>query len=194
MILPLAAWFQVAAAAPPVTVEGVITARGLPVTGTVVALLDVGQPDPPPGDTVVVDQLNLRFVPQTIVVTAGTPVAFRNSDPQQHNVFSPRGLGDGFNLGTYPTGESRTHVFARPGVHVMLCHVHPEMLAYVMVVPSTRTAIADAAGRFRLAGVPPGRYRVQVWHRRLPLHEEDVTVPDAGIRRLEITLSREPRP
>src|SRR5688572_10775191 len=56
-----------------------------------------------PSEPVIIDQLNLRFVPHVLVILSGTQVRFSNSDEIRHNVFTPGNL-DKFNLGTYPAG------------------------------------------------------------------------------------------
>jgi plastocyanin len=171
-------------------VEGTVFTGTLPAAGAVV-FLDVGSAAAadPDGAPVIIDQIDLRFVPQVVAVLGGTTVAFPNSDPILHNVFSPRGPGDGFNLGTYPPGETRARRFHEPGVHVILCHVHPEMVAYVAVVPSPYRAIVDRDGRFTI-DAPPGRYTLRVWQARRAAVHRDVTVAAGGTVRLQLQITR----
>lgn len=143
------------------------TARGVDVLveGAVAYLVPAG----PPGivlsqDTVVVDQLNLTFVPGLTVVQPGTTVDFENSDPVLHNVFTPN--TPPFNLGLYPRTTSRQHRFTEPGAYVILCHIHPEMVAYVLVVPTAYHAVVDAEGHFAIGDIPSGEYALHVWHWR----------------------------
>lgn len=146
-------------------------------------------------DTVMIDQFELRFVPAVLAIRPGTTVLFRNSDPVLHNVFSPPGPGAGFNLGTYPRPGLRAQLFAAPGVHVILCHVHPEMVAYVNVTLANYTTVADAEGRFAIAGIAPGHYVVQVWtRRRLRLVQPMELLPgDRRVVELTATGRGEPR-
>ena len=142
----------------------------------------------PPSDSAVIDQSHLRFVPRVLAVRVGSVVKFLNSDPIMHNVFSPERQGAGFDLGTYPRGESRTYAFAQPGTYVVLCHVHPEMYAYVVVVPTPFRATVDEDGGFRIDGVPSGQYTVKVWQR----HESELApklVVGEGDLRLTLDLS-----
>lgn len=163
----------------------------------VVALLPVDSESSDLGvtDTVMIDQFELRFMPAVLAIRPGTTVLFRNSDPVLHNVFSPPGPGAGFNLGTYPRPGSRAQLFAAPGVHVILCHVHPEMVAYVNVTLASYTTVADAEGRFAISGVAPGRYLVQVWtRRRLRLVQPLELLPgDRRVVELTATGRGEPR-
>ena len=139
---------------------------------------------------VVIDQVNLRFVPSILVVQPGAVVEFRNSDPILHNVFSPGRSGDGFNLGTYPRNSSRYRTFDQPGTTVILCHVHPEMAAYVVVVPTQYHTLVPRNGRFRIENVPSGRYTLRVWHRRMRPLEKTLVVGSSRTVRLQLELKR----
>lgn len=111
------------------------------------------------------DQRNKRFAPHVVVVEAGGEVDFPNNDPFFHNVFSIYN-GKRFDLGLYASGESRPVVFNRPGVSYIFCNIHPLMSAVVLTLNTPYYALSDTAGNFKLPDVPPGRYRLQVWHER----------------------------
>ncbi len=85
---------------------------------------------PPPSAPAVLDQRGLEFIPRVLPVMVGTRVAFINSDPVLHNVFSASKTKL-FNLGTYATGVTRYVTFDRPGLVEVLCNVHHEMIAYI---------------------------------------------------------------
>lgn len=177
----------------PGRLEGALSALGISPEGAVVYLVPADGPRALAApDSAMMDQVNLRFAPRVLAVTPGSAVAFRNSDPILHNVFSPPRVGADFDLGTYPRLERRTRVFDRPGAYVILCHVHPEMAAFVVVVPTPWFAVADRQGRYRIEGVPPGRYELRVWHRRLR-DPERVVVVAAGSE-LRVDLELEPAP
>ena len=120
---------------------------------------------PPPSAPVALDQVNLTFVPHILPVLAGTKVAFPNSDDIRHNVFSPTPVSR-FNLGTYPKSTTKYYVFDKPGPVTLLCNVHAEMSAYVIVTETPYFAVSDKAGNFTLKDVPPGKYVLKVWHER----------------------------
>lgn len=171
-------------------VHGEITVPSAGIGGVVVYLVPVaGRAATPLAPmTVEMDQRDLRFVPQVLAVTPGSTVHFPNSDPIMHNVFSPGQRTGGFDLGTYPQSEQRSFTFREEGAHVILCHVHPEMAAYVVVIASPYRAVVDAAGRFRLEGVAPGTYRLRTWHRRLRTVEQLVAVAANGKVRVDLRL------
>jgi plastocyanin len=76
--------------------------------------------------------MDLLFIPHVLPVLAGTAVAFPNNDTVRHNVFSPS-PAKRFNLGSYAQKVTKHVVFDKPGVVALLCNVHAEMSAYVVV-------------------------------------------------------------
>ena len=177
-------------AGPSAAVDGVLTS-GTDLTGDAVVYLVPADRRPAPAeDSAVIDQVNLRFEPRVTVVTPGTRVLFTNSDPTGHNVFSPPGIGGGFDLGTWPMDEVRSYLFTEPGAYVLFCHVHPEMVAYVVVVPTGFHAVTDEAGHFTIRDVPAGRYVLRVWHRHLKDPVRTVDVPESGTLHVTIPVER----
>jgi len=47
-----------------------------------------------------------------------------------------------------------------------------------LVTDNPFTAVTDSRGRFSLIGVPPGTYRLRVWHELLGTLTRPVTIPD----------------
>ena len=135
---------------------------GRPQANVAVWLEGGDAPRTPPGKKVVLDQRNLQFTPQLLVVSVGTAVLFPNSDRVFHNVFSFH-HGKVFDLGLYPVGESKVVHFDRPGVSRIFCNIHPNMAAYVLAVDSPYFAVSDASGAFVLPAVPAGRYTYHAW-------------------------------
>jgi plastocyanin len=167
-------------------VEGVV--GGAAPTGDIVVYLEArtSSSQARPRESPLVDQRDLRFIPTVTAVSSGTVVEFRNSDPILHNVFSPG--AEAFDLGTYPQGESRSHQFTEHGPHVILCNVHPEMYAYVVVVPTPHHAVTTPDGRFRMENVPAGSYTLEVWRARRPALSWDLVVPADGTLSLSLNL------
>ena len=148
-------------------VSGTARIGGRAADDTVVYLEGETPPTTTPAPTAqaIMDQKNLTFVPSVLAVERGTVVEFTNSDDVQHNVFTPSVSAGRFNLGTYNRGETRSVTLAQSGDAVILCNIHMEMEAHIVVVDGPYFAVTDAAGAFRIADVPPGRYTLKLWRR-----------------------------
>jgi hypothetical protein len=81
-------------------------------------------------------------------------------------VFSPSRAAGAFDLGTYSRGEARSVTMREEGDVLVLCNIHMEMEAHIVVVRDPFFALTDAEGRYRIADVPPGRYAVKIWSRK----------------------------
>ncbi len=121
-------------------------------------------PDPAPAvpDTVSMRQIDEQFVPHVLAIRAGSVVRFPNLDPFFHNVFS-YSRPKRFDLGKYPSGQSRSVRFATPGVIQVFCEIHEFMSAYIFVLPHSYFAVPAPDGHYVIENVPPGRYRLTVW-------------------------------
>lgn len=123
----------------------------------------------------IMDQKGLVFVPHVLAIQKGSSVRFLNSDSEQHNVyFLDDQTGKTLDIGTWGPGVSVDHTFATSGPVIVLCKLHLEMAAYVVVVDSpwfTTVQIDPASleATFELKGIPAGDYRLSVWHKKLKL-------------------------
>jgi len=121
------------------------------------------------------DQKGMAFSPYLLPIVVGTTVDFANSDAVNHNVFSPD--NEGYNLGTWPKGESKPYTFKKLGTYTQLCSIHPEMEAFVIVLPNPYYAVVDKDGKFTIADVPDGHYSLKVFSKKLKKAEKDKKFP-----------------
>jgi plastocyanin len=172
------------------TVEGNVrmSGRTVDLSNFVISIEDIEGPFPAPKDGAVMDQKELRFVPHVLVIQAGTTVEFPNSDPVWHNVFSIS-VAKRFNLGLYRRGSIRRIRFDQPGVVGLLCNVHLEMSAYIVVVKNPYFARTGFDGTYRIDNIPAGRHRVRCWHQRFPAQERAVQVSETGSVRVDFSMS-----
>jgi plastocyanin len=169
-------------------IHGKVACKGVKDSSDAVVYVTAiaGKTFPPPKDHVKIDQLNMVFHPHVLAVLAGTTVDFLNSDPLMHNVFTPDACADRFNLGTWPKGESKSYTFKGECAAALLCKVHPEMEAFVVVSPTPYFAVTKADGSYTIADVPDGSYTVKVWHPKLKAAQKAVTVAGATAADFEI--------
>jgi hypothetical protein len=159
-------------------VSGHVTCRGLrDCSGGLVYVERIPGRTFEPGPPVTMDQSGLAFVPTVVAVVTGGTVVFPNSDQVLHNVFSAS-KAKRFNLGIYPKGSAKQMVFDAAGVVEVLCNVHPEMSAFIIVADTPYVAPVQANGSYALGSLPAGTIDVTAWHPRLKEQRQAVTVRD----------------
>jgi plastocyanin len=162
------------------TVSGTAFIGNAPAAGAVVYLEGANEATGVTPGRAVMDQKNLMFFPRVLPIVRGTTVEFTNSDDLQHNVFSPSAIAGKFNLGAYGPGAERSVAFTEPGDVLVLCNIHMEMEAHILVLRDPYFALASEAGQFRIPDVPAGHYTARVWQNRFLSESHDVDVPPAG--------------
>jgi plastocyanin len=164
------------------------------LSNAVVSVEDLEGPFPSPEElarTKEMNQKGLRFVPHVLAILVGETVEFPNSDPVSHNVFSIS-EAKRFNLGLYGGDVKRSIRFDRPGVVELLCNVHMEMSAYIVVLKNPFFTLANGDGSFRIAGVPAGRHRVRCWLEHRPAQEVEINVPSEGVASVNFDMNSSP--
>ena len=140
---------------------------GEPLTDAVVTLEPAaGKLPVKPLAGVQIAQHHLQFDPQVTVVTVGTPVLFPNQDTVRHHVYS-FSAAKAFQLKLYSGVPHEPIVFDKPGIAVLGCNIHDQMVAWVAVVDTPYYARSTAGGHARIDAVPAGTYQMRVWHASL---------------------------
>ena len=132
-------------------------------------------------------QEGAQFSPHVLPIVVGTTVDWPNNDRIYHNVFSfsePKN----FDLGLYKSGDSKQVTFDKPGRVDVFCSIHSTMSCIVLVMENPYFAKADEAGKFSIPNVPPGTYKLKVWHERLPPQSKELIVPAEGDVKVDFTM------
>jgi hypothetical protein len=103
-----------------------------------------------------------------------------NSDDVQHNVFSPSAIAGKFNLGTYEPGATRTVTLDQPGDVRVLCNIHMEMEAHILVLDNPYFSTVGEDGRYQIPDVPAGTYTLKVWDKKWLSFRRTVELPASG--------------
>jgi plastocyanin len=147
------------------TAEALVLGAGGGVKGGVVLIEGVARGKKPGGETVL-DNHRCVFVEHVTAVMAGEHTQVKNSDSVLHNTHGFMGKPTVFNLALPNTGQTVdiTRRLTKPGVVRVLCDAHPHMAGWLLVHDSPYFATTDDRGAYRIEGIPPGTYRVTMWH------------------------------
>ncbi len=167
--------------------------KGAPVADGVLSLIPLDGPVPPAAPTAQVEiaQEGQEFLPYVSVVQTGTRVVFPNRDTVQHHVYS-LSKPKKFELPLYNPGQKESLVFDVPGLVTIGCNIHDWMISQLVVVSTPWFAKSDAQGAARI-DAPAGRYRLELWHPRLPAPlTREVTLTDGTAAHESFALALKP--
>jgi hypothetical protein len=166
------------------------------IEGVVISLEGIGRGKPLVPDKTVItfENRTCRFVPRTNVAVVGTVLEILNSDPILHNTHMRI---DG------RSGPTIINVVQPAGVDVIIktlqiagffdirCDAHTFMQASMHVFDHPYFAMTDSTGRFEMAQVPPGTYRLRMWQEALGTRTKTITVPSTGSLTVDLGLGPE---
>jgi len=144
-----------------------------------VVYLDGAFPRPASVPVKEVAQKDLTFIPALLPIRVGTRVEFPNLDDTYHNIFS-YSPAKRFDLGRYRAEERPipAEVFDKPGLVTLRCDIHEHMRGLILVLSTSHFVMTDTVGRFRLSGLPAGRYTLKAWIDSRTTREKPVELKD----------------
>jgi len=187
------------------TSEALVIGADNGVRGAVILIEGVTKGKKPTGE-VLLDNHTCVFVSHVTATTVGAKARVKNSDGILHNTHGFLAKVTVFNL-ALPNRDQMidiTRRLTKPGVVRVLCDAHPHMFAWMIVHDSPYVAVTDEHGAFKIDGVPPGAYKVTMWHEGFrpkgvdkdgrPTYDEprlitkDVTIAPNGAATIEFEL------
>lgn len=170
----------------------VATTVGNPVEDSAVIIEPIAKAVARRHSTATIEQRGRELAPYVTIVQTGAAIDFPNRDSFKHHLysFSP---AKRFEIKLYAGKPAQPVVFDKPGEVALGCNIHDWMEAYVLVVDSPYFAKTDSNGRAFITNIPPGHYRLRLWHPRQksepPLREIEIGVAPTKLNlAVDITL------
>lgn len=135
---------------------------GNPVPGTALVVRSAG-PERGAAARVAVNQREERFQPEFLVVQTGTEIVFPNRDTEMHHVYS-FSHAKRFELPLHLDQVPNPVLMDEPGMVVVACSIHDQMIGHILVVDSPHFAITDEAG-LATVQMPEEPRGFVVWYR-----------------------------
>lgn len=147
--------------------------QGKPLADVVVSVRGTPVRKAPAGNipVAVMDQVNKQFRPSVLIVQQGQRVSFPNSDNIRHHVYSFSSPKI-FEIRLYANTPKEPVLFDQPGLVVLGCNIHDQMVGYIYVSDGDDTFISNGDGRIRIPDLPAAS-TLSVWHPRLSLNENE---------------------
>lgn len=132
------------------------------------------------------DNQRCAFTPHVQIVTTGSDLLLKNSDPILHTVHARLGRETLFNVGL-PTWRRVTKRLDRPGAVRIDCDVlHTWMSAVVYVSDSPHGVVTDGQGEFVIENLTAGDYELEVWHERLGQQRQRIIIKEAATADIDV--------
>ena len=147
---------------------------GKPVNDVVVTVSDGRMAASADGRKWIMDQMNLRFVPQVLIVPVHASVQFPNSDSVSHQVYS-FSKAKSFQLPLYKGKVHSPITFDVPGLVVLGCNIHDEMIGYIYVTAAHWFGETDTSGMFNVPDVNAEKVTVTIWSPYIADPEKSLT-------------------
>ena len=144
----------------------IIDTQGQPLENAVVSLPSVPKQA---GTTIaVMDQIEQQFSPRVLTVSQGQAVSFPNSDNVRHHVYSFSKTKP-FEIKLYSGTSTSPVVFDSPGIIVLGCNIHDNMVGYILVKDGYWSGISAKDGIISLPTLTEDT-AATIWH---PLMSDD---------------------
>ena len=150
----------------------------------------------PPKTPIVVEQKGCRFEPHVMGIMVGQELLFRNQDELMHIVHVVPKNNREFGFSQAKKGEERPKTFTNKEIIRLFCDVHPWMVAWIHVFDHPLYAVTGADGKYKLKGLPPGKYTIEAWHDgyKAVTQEIEVKAKDNKTLNFELTDKQEFKP
>ncbi|MEM9935482.1 MAG: hypothetical protein AAF824_17790 [Bacteroidota bacterium] len=133
-----------------------------------------------PTQNAFITQVNQRFIPQVLPVMVGSVVYFLNEDNEYHNVYS-RTPKSSFNIGRRSPGNTYPQKIRKPGLITISCDIHAHMNAVILSLETPYFSRVQTDGTFKVEGLPSGRYRAELFHKKYGTQIKEITIDQENI-------------
>jgi plastocyanin len=136
------------------------------------------------------DQKGCIYTPQVLLVPAGGTIDILNSDGILHNIHTFSQANPPINKAQPKFKKVMQEKVAQPEVINVKCDVHTWMNAWWVVTGHPYYTVTDDNGNFKLDNVPPGNYKLGIWHGVLGSMEHDVAVQEKQDAQVNVEMAK----
>jgi hypothetical protein len=145
-----------------------------------------------PTSDVTLQHINCTYSPHVLAMRVGQTLRIVNADPTPHNTHPTPRYNPEWNASQPQGAEALPKTFLRDEVLVPFKdNMHAWEKAYVAVLSHPFFAVSDDFGRFEIRGVPPGTYKLVIWHEGFGTKQVEVTLVPNEIRNADFTFNTE---
>ena len=127
------------------------------------------------------NQKKCKYEPHVITMPVDSELKIHTSDPINHNIHTYSFENDPINIMFLPGQEAYSQEMEEPELIKVECDLHHWMRAWIVVPPNGYSAVSDSDGSFEIPDVPPGDYKLTVWHETLGSLTKRISINNEGL-------------
>ena len=138
----------------------------------------------------VYDQKKCTFVPHVLLIKPKGKGVVLNSDSVGHNFHTvSQGI---YNVNKKIAAAAKMVVeenkLRRPGTIRAKCDIHSWMGGWWIVAATPYTVLSDENGNFSITDIPPGTYKLKIWHETLGESDQSVVIETGKTTEISVKL------
>ena len=122
------------------------------------------------------DQKGCKYTPRVVVVPTTGQLDILNSDGILHNIHTESSANPSFNKAQPKFKKVLTEKFTKPEIIKAACDAHAWMKGWIVATDHPFVGVTNEKGTFTIKDVPPGNYKVEIWHETLGKQVKEVSV------------------
>lgn len=132
------------------------------------------------------------FLPHVSVAVKGQKLGIVSRDPILHNTHLYHGKKQRtmYNIAIPLQDKVIKKKLKKPGNVTVKCDAHEWMLGYVYVAKHPYATVSASDGSFTLEDVPPGDYKIKIWHEKFGEVSQTVSVAASSTATLNYSFSQ----
>jgi hypothetical protein len=136
------------------------------------------------------DQKGCQYVPRVVVVPTTGQLDILNSDGILHNIHTQSTTNPAINKAQPKFKKVLTEKFTKPEIIKAACDAHAWMSGWIVATDHPFVAVTDDKGNFAIKDIPPGSYKVEIWHETLGKQVKDVSIKAKEDAKLTLELAK----
>ena len=148
------------------------------IENTIVSLEGVGRLKFKENLVVKLDLSKCHFVPHILAMRKGDTLEIQNSDPVPHSshLWYQKDDSTFLNVVMPSNGKNIKKTISQTGMLKVKCDIHTFMNAFIVIFDHPYFSITGQDGRFHISEIPPGKYKIKVWHEKFDLVEKEIVI------------------
>ena len=145
----------------------------------------------PPSSPAMLEHKSCMLVPRVLGIQTGQTLKILNADATTHvtNV-QPSGPVESWNISQEPGSPPVERLFTKQDLFTIVTDKqHSWETAYLLVLPHPFFSVSGPDGSYRMTGLPPGRYKMVVWHEKFGKKIMEVSVDAGESKAMDLTFA-----